>query len=95
MVTLIITHLAPDHKDFRFFSGNNIYLLYPPIKLPTFKTGPWGVAVMAQWKQIQLGTMRLQVGSLALLSGLRIQRCHELWHRLQTWLGSGVAVAVM
>ena len=27
---------------------------------------------MAQWKQIQLGTMRLQVRSLASLSGLRI-----------------------
>ena len=25
--------------------------------------------------------MRLQVQSLALLSGLRIQRCHELWCR--------------
>ena len=28
--------------------------------------------------------MRLQVLSLALLSGLRIQRCHELWCRSQT-----------
>ena len=27
--------------------------------------------------------MRTQVRSLALLSGLRIQRCHELWCRLQ------------
>ena len=35
------------------------------------------------------------VQSLALLSGLRIQRCHELWFRLQTWLGSGIAVAVV
>jgi len=31
--------------------------------------------------------MRLQVQSLALLSGLRIRRCRELWCRLQTWLG--------
>ena len=36
---------------------------------------------MAQQKQIQLGTMRLQVRSLASLSGLRIQHCHELWCR--------------
>ena len=49
---------------------------------------------MAQWKQIQLGTMRLQVQSLASLSGLRILHCHELWYRWQTRLGSGVTVAV-
>ena len=30
--------------------------------------------------------MRLRVQSLALLSGLRIQRCLELWCRSQTWL---------
>ena len=38
-----------------------------------------GVPVMAQWKQIRLRTMRLRVQSLALLSGLRIQRYFELW----------------
>ena len=38
--------------------------------------------------------MRLQVRSLALLSGLRIQRCRELWCRSQMWLGSHVAVAL-
>ena len=32
--------------------------------------------------------------SLASIHGLRIQYCHELWCRLQTRLGSGVAVAV-
>ena len=51
-----------------------------------------GVPVVAQWKQTQLGTLRLQVQSLAPLSGLRI--C-ELWCRLQTWLRSCVAVAVV
>ena len=51
---------------------------------------------MAQQKQIQLGTMRLQVQSLALAwhSGLRIMCCRELWCRSQTQLGSAVAVAV-
>ena len=49
---------------------------------------------MAQQKGIQLGTMRLQVRSLALLSGLKIWCCCELWCRLQTQLGSGVAVAL-
>ena len=50
--------------------------------------------VVAQWKQIRLGTMRLQVWSMALLSGLTIRRCRELWCRTQTLLGSGIAVAV-
>ena len=43
---------------------------------------------------IRLVTMRLRVWSLASLSGLRIQPCRELWCRLQTRLGSGVAVAL-
>ena len=38
------------------------------------------VAIMVQQKRIQLGTMRLQVPSLASLSGLRIQHCHEFLH---------------
>ena len=49
---------------------------------------------MAQWKQICLVSMRTQVRSLASLCGLGIWRCHELWCRWQTWLGSGVAVVV-
>ena len=39
---------------------------------------------MAQQKQIRLGTVRLWVHSLALLSGLRIWCCHELWCRSHT-----------
>ena len=39
--------------------------------------------------------MRIQVQSLALLSGIRIRLCRELWHRLQMLLGPGVAVAVV
>ena len=38
------------------------------------------------------GSMRMQVQSLASLSGLRIR---ELWCRSRTWLGAGVAVAVV
>ena len=37
---------------------------------------------MAQWKRIWLASMRMQVRSLASLSGLRIHRCHELWCRM-------------
>ena len=49
---------------------------------------------MAQRRRIQLGAMRLQVQSLALLSGLGIRCCLGLWCRSQMWLGYGVAVAV-
>ena len=59
------------------------------------KSGPLGVPVVAQWKLIWLGTMKSQVRFLALLSGLRIQHYCELWRRSQTWLGSGVGVAVV
>ena len=52
-----------------------------------------GVPIVAQRKRIRLGTIRLQVQSLASISGLRIQRCRELWCRSQMRLGSGVAVA--
>ena len=38
--------------------------------------------------------MRLQVRSLPLLGGLTIRRCRELWRRLQTRLGSRIAVAL-
>ena len=38
--------------------------------------------------------MRTWVQPLALLSGLKIQHCHELWCRSQTRLRSRVAVAV-
>ena len=48
-----------------------------------------GVPVVAQQKRILLGTMRLRVRSLDLLSGLRIWHCRKLlrscvarlWHR--------------
>ena len=50
---------------------------------------------MAQWKRIQLGTMRLRLRSLASLSGLRIQHCRDLRCRSQMRLGSCVAVALV
>ena len=50
---------------------------------------------MAQWKQIQLGTVRWRVRSLALCSGLRIWCCCELWCRSQTQFGSHIAMAVV
>ena len=52
------------------------------------------VSVVVQQKRIRLGTMRLWVRSLALLRGLRIQHCRELWCKLQIWLRSCISVAV-
>ena len=57
-------------------------------------TSEWGGPVVAQQKWIQLGTMRLPAQSLALLSGLRIRHCRELWCSSKTQLRSGVAVAI-
>ena len=54
-----------------------------------------GVPLVAQWKRIRLGTMKLRVRSLASLSGLRIWHCRELWCRSQMRLRSCVAVAVV
>ena len=49
---------------------------------------------MAQRKRILLGTKRFRVQSLASLSGLRIQRCRELWCRSQMQLRSGIAMVL-
>ena len=54
-----------------------------------------GVPIVAQWKPIQLGTMRFRVRSLASINGLRIWCCHELWCRSQTRLRSGIAVTLV
>uniref|UniRef100_A0A8C3X0H2 Ig-like domain-containing protein n=1 Tax=Catagonus wagneri TaxID=51154 RepID=A0A8C3X0H2_9CETA len=68
-----------------------------------------GVPVVAQWVTnptsihedtgsipgLTLVSMRTRVRSLASLSGLRIRHCRELWCRLETCLGSHVAVAVV
>ena len=42
----------------------------------------------------QLVPMSMWLPSLAPLSGLRGWGCCEMWCRLQTWLGSAVAVVV-
>ena len=62
----------------------NTNLLLPLVSIKQ-KTG---VPIVAQQKGIWLASMRTQVWSLALLSGLRIQHCHKLQ------LGSCIAVAV-
>ena len=52
-----------------------------------------GVPIVAQ-QLMNLTSMRTWVQSLALLSGLRIQRFCELWCRSQMQLGSGIVVAL-
>lgn len=62
---------------------------FPQQTLPLL--GPWkmtpphphspGIPVVAQQKQIWPVSMRMHVQSLALLGGLGIQCCHELWCR--------------
>ena len=54
-----------------------------------------GVPIVAQWLQNLTIIHRTWVRSLVLLSGLRIWRCHELWCRSQTWLGSHISVALI
>ena len=54
-----------------------------------------GVPFIAQWFKNPTRILRMQVWSLASLSGLRIQHYCELWCRLQTWLRSRVAVPVV
>ena len=51
-----------------------------------------GVPVVAQWKQTQLVSMKMQVWALASLSGSKIYCCYELWCRLQTRLRCSIAV---
>ena len=54
-----------------------------------------GVLIMAQGVKNPTNVHKMQVGSLASLSGLRIPCGRELWCRSQTQLGSGVAVALV
>jgi len=60
----------------------------------TRRKGGRGVPVVAQWLTNPTRNHEARVRSLPLLSGLTIQRCRELWCRLQTQLGSRVAVAL-
>lgn len=52
------------------------------------------VPVVAHQKPTQLVSMGTGVQSLALLRGLRIKHCRELWCRSHTRLGSGIVMVV-
>ena len=77
-----------------FFSSRMDAVLHGRHSFSASRNRSYGVPVMAQQKRIQLENMRLWVGSLASLSGSRIQRCCELWCRSQMGLGR-VAMAVV
>ena len=100
---LLRSNGAPPEPGWRVFGGGrilgvireNMSILSPAVCFSgVFSIGKAkrGVPVVAQQKRIQLASMRMQVQSLASLSGLRIQCCCELWCGSQMWLGSCVAV---
>ena len=60
-----------------------------------FKKSYLGVPIVAEQKQIRLGTMRLRVRSLASLSGLKIGVAVSCGVGSQTQLRSCIAVAVV
>ena len=78
-------------KYFPFYLPDALYL--PPTLLT--KSATHGFPVGTQGLRTQLVSMRMWVRSLASLSGLRSQHCLKLQCRLKTWLGSGVAVAMV
>ena len=84
------------------YKKDKIVLLLSLNKFPFFsnltfslKTPFSGVPIVAQWLTNLTSNHELRVWSLALLSGLGIRCCRELWRRSQMWLGSHVAVAVV
>ena len=71
-------------REVLLLGGDSVSIRRRRVGLPAVvqwvKEPAWGVPVVAHWKRIQLGTMRLRVQSLALLSGLTIWCCRELWY---------------
>ena len=75
---------------------NLLFVLKFQIPLKEQKLGKTflGCSHCATVKWVQLVSMKMHVPSLALLPGLRIWHCCELWCRLKMWFGSWVAVAM-
>ena len=64
-------------------------------QLPHANSGISGVSIVPQPVKDLTLSLRMQVRSLASLSGLRIQHGHKLQRWLQMQLGSGIAAAVV
>ena len=62
---------------------------------PEAQNTRWEFLLWLSRLQAQLVSVRMWVRFLASPSGLRIQRCHKLWCRLQIWLRSSVTLAVV
>ena len=86
-----------DNGEQVVFSYCHLYCYIAKISIHDLwlKNSTAGVTVVAQWLTNPIGTMRFRVRSRALLSGLRIRHWCELWCRVQTRLGSHVAVALV
>ena len=69
-----------------------IIFMYSIIIVLIFTNQNWEFPLWLSRLKTWLVSMRMQVWSLASLSELRIWYCHELWCRLQTQFGSGIAV---
>ena len=54
----------------------------------------YGVPVVAAVEMNPTRNHEVAGSILASLNGLKIRRCREVWCRSQTWLKSGVAMAV-
>ena len=74
------------------FSEAIIILIPKPDKDTTQKKKIQGSYCGSAGKKPDIVSVRMWVCSLALLIGLRIWHCHELWYRSQTQLGSGVDI---
>ena len=88
---LLATHTAQAHSCLIGVRRDSTGTTHAP---PQLQTRTQGVPIVVQRKRILPVSMRMQVRPLALLSGLRIQRCHERWCRSQMRLRCPTAVAV-
>ena len=79
-------------------SSNNLHInlvMTSPVIFQTWKSNFQEFPLWLNRLRTQLVSMRMWVQPLASLTGLRIQHCCDLWHRLQMQLRSHVAVAVV
>ena len=105
------SHPAPDAKHVWMMSPSGMWILQLQLPRWTLygldKLPSWTLSKFLSYKTASREFLlwlsgnesdkhlRMQVQSLALLTGLRIWHCRELWCRLQTWLRSHIAVAVV
>ena len=74
-------------KGLESINNSNTHFVISSYSFPLKKKKIYGgVPIVAQQKRTQLASMKLQVQSLASLTGLRIQHCQELWYTSKTQL---------